>query len=222
MNLGIASPVKATSWWMWFAALALGGSALATPAWALASTTACVPVPPDAALGSDLALADDEVLDRAWRCTDLDGEHLLTTSRLRHPGQRGIEVQFTLRTRQNKGWHKDWQARDFVLGPLSSEAGARNQVLVKDADADGRIEVYISYVLPGPSQAVDEGKLLVFTHGRKYAIRGAIPRSPDDFGSRQIGSAFYDLPSPIQNQALSLWDRLSQRSAVQPVNSTPR
>ncbi|MEY4765049.1 MAG: hypothetical protein RI907_1722 [Pseudomonadota bacterium] len=163
-----------------------------------------------AALAGSLALAADETLDQAWRCTDVDGEHLLTVTRLQNPGQRGTQVLFTQRTRQGGTWKKDWQARDFFLSPVDNSPVRRNRVLLRDADGDGRIEAYIGYVLPGSSQTVDEGKLLVFSTGRKFAIRGAIPRGPDDFGSRQIGTAFHELPSPVQAQALDLWDQLSK------------
>jgi hypothetical protein len=138
------------------------------------------------------------------------GEHLVTVSRVRNPGQRATQVLFTQRTRLNGNWKKVWQARDFLVAASDPAQGARNRVLLKDADGDGRMEAYIAYVLPGPSQSVDEGKLLVFSQGRKYAIRGAIPRSPDDFGSRQIGSAFHELPGSVQAQALDLWDQLSK------------
>jgi hypothetical protein len=171
-------------------------------------------------LVAELALPADEVLDQAWRCVDQDGEHLVTVSRVRNPGQRATQVLFTQRTRLNKGpWKKAWQARDFLVASVDPSQGARNRVLLKDADGDGRMEAYIAYVLPGPSQSVDEGKLLVFSRGKKYAIRGAIPRSPDDFGSRQIGSAFQELPSSVQSQALSLWDQLSKPRALVPVRT---
>jgi hypothetical protein len=168
---------------------------------------------------AELALPVDEVLDQAWRCVDQDGEHLVTVSRLRNPGQRGTQVLFTQRTRLNGNWKKIWQARDFLVAATDPAQGARNRVLLKDADGDGHIEAYIAYVLPGPSQSVDEGKLLVFSQGKKYAIRGAIPRSPDDFGSRQIGSAFHDLPGSVQAQALNLWDQLSKPRPLPPVRT---
>jgi hypothetical protein len=170
-------------------------------------------------LQAELALPLDEVLDQAWRCVDQDGEHLVTVSRVRNPGQRATQVLFTQRTRQNGNWKKVWQARDFLVAATDPAQGARNRVLLKDADGDGRMEAYIAYVLPGPSQSVDEGKLLVFSQGKKYAIRGAIPRSPDDFGSRQIGSAFHDLPGSVQAQALNLWDQLSKPRPLSPVRT---
>ncbi len=172
------------------------------------------------ALHPELDLQADEVLDQAWRCTDQAGEHIVTVSRVRSPGQRGTQVLFTQRSRQSKGWKRDWQARDFFIAPTDRLAETRNRVVLTDADHDGHLEVYIGYVLPGPSQSVDEGKLLVFFNGRKYAIRGAIPRSLDDFGSRQIGSAFYALPNAVQEQALTLWDQLSKPTALQNVRSS--
>ncbi len=170
-------------------------------------------------LQAELALPADEVLEQAWRCVDQDGEHLVTVSRVRNPGQRATQVLFTQRTRLNGHWKKAWQARDFLLAPMDPTQRARNQVLLKDADGDGRMEAYIAYVLPGASQSVDEGKLLVFSRGKKYAIRGAIPRGPDDFGSRQIGSAFLELPGTVQSQALSLWDQLSKPRPWVPVRT---
>jgi hypothetical protein len=170
-------------------------------------------------LQADLALPAEEVLEQAWRCVDQDGDHLVTVSRVRNPGQRATQVLFTQRTRLNGHWKKAWQARDFLVAPAEPTQSARNQVLLKDADGDGHMEAYIAYVLPGPSQSVDEGKLLVFSRGKKYAIRGAIPRSPDDFGSRQIGSAFQELPGTVQSQALSLWDQLSKPRPVVPVRA---
>ncbi len=170
-------------------------------------------------LMAELALPVDEVLDQAWRCVDQDGEHLVTVSRVRNPGQRATQVLFTQRTRQNGNWKKVWQARDFLVAATDPAQGTRNRVLLKDADGDGRMEAYIAYVLPGPSQSVDEGKLLVFSQGKKYAIRGAIPRSPDDFGSRQIGSAFHELPGSVQAQALNLWDQLSKPRPLPPVRT---
>jgi hypothetical protein len=172
-----------------------------------------------AKLSPALDLQTDEQLDQAWVCTDQAGEHVVTVSRVRSPGQRGTEVLFTQRSRQAKGWKKDWQARDFLIAPTEHGSETRNRVVLNDVDHDGHLEAYIAYVLPGPSQSVDEGKLLVFFNGRKYAIRGAIPRSPDDFGSRQIGSAFYALPAAVQAQALSLWDQLSKPQGLQPVKS---
>jgi hypothetical protein len=198
-------------------AVALPGHA-ATPATASSGTCPQQAADP-AKLSLELDLQTDESLDQAWLCTDQSGEHVVTVSRVRSPGQRGTEVLFTQRSRQAKGWKKDWQARDFFIAPPDRGTEARNRVLLKDVDHDGHLEAYIAYVLPGPSQSVDEGKLLVFFNGRKYAIRGAIPRSPDDFGSRQIGSAFYALPAAVQAQALSLWDQLSQPQGLQPVKS---
>jgi nucleoid-associated protein YgaU len=170
-------------------------------------------------LQADLALPAEEVLEQAWRCVDQDGEHMVTVSLVRNPGQRATQLLFTQRTRMNGHWRKAWQARDFLVAPVDPTQSARNQVLLKDADGDGRMEAYIAYVLPGPSQSVDEGKLLVFSRGKKYAIRGAIPRSPDDFGSRQIGSAFQELPGTVQSQALSLWDQLSKPRPWVPIRS---
>jgi hypothetical protein len=185
----------------------------------------CPTQPEDAsALTPPLDLQTDEVLDQAWRCTDQAGEHIVTVSRVRSPGQRGTQVLFTQRSRQAKGWKKDWQARDFFIAPTDRLAETRNRVVLHDADHDGHLEAYIAYVLPGPSQSVDEGKLLVFFNGRKFAIRGAIPRTQDDFGSRQIGSAFYALPAAVQEQALSLWDQLSKpgsQPTLQPVRASP-
>ncbi len=211
-------------------ALALPGVARAAPPASPASEAVrrthaeparrdCPSQPEDtSALTPALDLQTDEVLDQAWRCTDQAGEHIVTVSRVRSPGQRGTEVLFTQRSRQAKGWKKDWQARDFFIAPTDRLAETRNRVMLRDADHDGHLEAYIAYVLPGPSQSVDEGKLLVFFNGRKFAIRGAIPRSQDDFGSRQIGSAFYALPAAVQEQALALWDQLSQ-PAAQPMRA---
>lgn len=193
---------------------------VATNARGATPTLVCPEQPQDPrTLTPELSLPADEVLDQAWRCNDQDGDHLVTVSRQRNPGQRGTQVLFTQRTRQNGAWKKDWQARDFLVAQQDQANGTRSRVLLKDADGDGRVEAYIAYVLPGPSQAVDEGKLLVYFQGRKYAIRGAIPRSLDDFGSRQIGSAFHELPGLVQTQALLLWDELSKPRPLQAVRT---
>lgn len=174
---------------------------------------------PHGQLQAELALPSDEQLAQAWRCQDADGEHLVTVSWVRQPGQRAAQLLFTQRTKLALTWKKGWQARDFVMGPADGHLATTvtaPRVVLRDADGDGRIEAYLGYILPGPTQAVDEGKLLVFFNARKFAIRGAIPRSAEDFGSRQIGTAFHDLPVPVQQQALGLWDALSHPQPLQP------
>ncbi len=157
---------------------------------------------------SALPLQADEQLTAAWWCTDAEGEQWVTVSWVRSPAQRAAQLLFTQRLQQGTGWKKGWQARDFVMGPLAAQAQTP-RVVLRDADGDGRVEAYLAYVLPGPTQAVDEGKLLVFFNGRKFVIKGAIPRGADDFGSRQIGSTFLELPGTVQQQALNLWDQMS-------------
>lgn len=201
---GIASMLMA-------AAVALAASwAVAAPASASASTPSARCTEQNLADHrlTDLPLQVDEQLAAAWWCTDADGEQWVTVSWVRSPAQRAAQLLFTQRLHQGGAWKKGWQARDFVMGPLEASPPTP-RVVLRDADGDGRVEAYLAYVLPGPTQAVDEGKLLVFFNGRKFVIKGAIPRGADDFGSRQIGSTFQELPGTVQQQALNLWDQLS-------------
>jgi hypothetical protein len=154
-------------------------------------------------------IAVEGKLTQAWACKDASGEHVVTASQ--QPAsdkQLGTELMFVKFSRNGTAWKKDWQARDYR--PDSRlRSPTPELVILKDADGDGVLDVFIAYALPGPGAATDEGKLLVFYKDRKYAIRGAIARTPDDFGSRQISPNFMTLPQPVQTEALKLWDKLS-------------
>lgn len=160
---------------------------------------------------------------QAWACKDAVGEHLIQAIHQASTDPLwGTQLLFTKHTRTPSGWKKDWQARDFVLTPPSTPIA--EILLIKDADGDSLADVFIAYTLPGQDKANDEGKLLVFYKDKKYAIRGAIARSPDDFGSRKISPDFLTLPQAVQTQALQLWDKLSAPgsgpSATTPVFNT--
>lgn len=164
---------------------------------------------PAAMLGPQMGLSTPGEVTQAWSCKDARGDHVLVVSHQATGSKpQGTELLFTKRTRTAAGWKKDWQARDYLSEPPSS-ASNPEVVLMKDADGDGLADVFIGYALPRPTAASDEGKLLVYYKDRKYAIRGAIARTPSDFGSRKIDPDFSTLPQAIQTQALQLWDKIS-------------
>lgn len=195
---------------LWFVRLghglfaALLALAMAHPAGAC--TARAVPA---SVLGKQLGITEEGSLAQAWSCTDAGGEHVLTISRVASSDRgQGTQLLFVKRTRTATGWRKAWQARDFVAEPMASAPGPE-LVMMKDVDSDGLADIFIAYALPRPTAASDEGKLLIYYKDHKYAIRGAIARTPDDFGSRKLDPAFGTLPQPLQLQALKLWDQLS-------------
>jgi hypothetical protein len=197
----------------------LGLLALAAPAWAGAS---CAPKPLALELVSaQITLAPLEQLTQAWACKDSQGDHIVTASRLPASDKRlGTQLLFVKRTHTGSSWKKDWQARDFL--PESPMTLAPVEIVtLKDADGDGLAETFIAYALRSPGALLDEGKLLVFYKDQKYAIRGAIPRTPDDFGSRKISPSFLTLPASVQAQALLIWDKLSVPASA-PIRTSGR
>lgn len=169
---------------------------------------------PTASLNETLGLYTEGRVTQAWACKDASGEHVLMASRQASPDpQFAMQLSFVKHTRTPSGWKKDWQARDFLVTPPG--ASMPEIMLIKDVDGDSLADVFIAYTLPGQDKATDEGKLLVFYKDKKYAIRGAIARTPDDFGSRKISPNFLSLPPVVQAQALQLWDKLSAPASGQ-------
>jgi len=163
---------------------------------------------PLASLSETLGLRTEGHVTQAWACKDASGDHVMMAARLASPDpQFATQLSFVKHTRTPSGWKKDWQARDFLAA--TNTPGAPEFMLIKDVDGDSLADVFIAYTLPGQDKATDEGKLLVFYKDKKYAIRGVIARTPDDFGSRKVSDNFLALPQPIQAQALQLWDKLS-------------
>lgn len=159
-------------------------------------------------------LPADSQITQAWSCKDRAGEQLVVAARVAtdaHAPRHGPVLLFQKFTHTPHGWKRNWQARDFprpvatALGPASTG----EVILLGDYDGDGVADILIAYTLPGQPMPPDEGKLLVFYKDQKYTIRGAIARSPGDFGSRKMFGNFASLPQPIQARALQLWERLS-------------
>lgn len=195
---------------MWLPAAVALGFALAAPSSALAC--AARPVPLDS-LSGKLDLPKASWLTQAWSCHDAQGEELVIAAHA--PAQKngsglGEELIFQKYRQTASGWKKDWQARDFLGPGLTSRANTSSElILIGDFDGDGLADIFIAYTLPGQPVPPDEGKLLVFHKDQKYALRGAIARSRNDFGSRKITARFLTLPQPLQDQALKLWDKLN-------------
>lgn len=185
---------------------------LLLPAVALACTSRPQPLSSlTQRLGS---LPADSQITQAWSCKDSTGEQLVVASRVAtdaHAPGRGPSLLFQKFTHTAHGWKRHWQARDFpspraaTIGPASTS----EVIHLGDYDGDGVADILIAYTLPGQPVPPDEGKLLIFYKDQKYAIRGAIARSPGDFGSRKMSSNFASLPQPIQARALQLWERVS-------------
>lgn len=179
-----------------------------------ARACAARPIPLDSLAGK-LDLPKQAWLTQAWSCRDTQGEELVIAAHApaiaqknsAHPGE---ELLFQKYRQTSSGWKKDWQARDFLGPTLTRHANSHAElILMGDFDHDGLADVFIAYSLPGQPVPPDEGKLLVFHKDQKYALRGAIARSRDDFGSRKITSHFLTLPQTLQDQALRLWDKLN-------------
>jgi hypothetical protein len=174
---------------------------------AQACTARTLPTKP---LASQLDLPKESQITQVWSCKDTSGEQLVVAALAHASGQtHGEELLFLKYTQTSNGWKKNWQARDFLNDATSASLPPTEHVLLQDVDGDGLAEVFIAYSLPGQAAALDEGKLLVYYKDHKYAIRGAIARTPNDFGSRKIPASFLTLPPAIQNQALKLWDKLT-------------
>jgi hypothetical protein len=171
---------------------------------------ACTAVPlPLASVNDRLGMPIEGQVSQAWACKDSAGEHVVLATRQNAPEPlQGTQIQFSKLTKASAGWKRDWQARDF-LRDGGNHLTSSEIVLLKDVDGDGLAEIFIAYVLPGQTGEPDNGKLLVYVKDHKYAIRGAIARTANDFGSRKMDVGFQSLPTSIQTQAIQLWDRLS-------------
>ncbi|MGC4062090.1 MAG: hypothetical protein QM749_15075 [Aquabacterium sp.] len=171
---------------------------------------ACTAVPlPLASVNDRLNVPLEGEISQAWACKDTVGEHIVLATRQMAPEPvQGTQIQFSKFTKSASGWKRDWQARDFLLDS-GSRISTSEIILLKDVDGDGLAEVFIAYSLPGRTGEPDTGKLLVYYKDHKYAIRGAIARTANDFGSRKMDAGFQALPAQIQAQALQLWDKLS-------------
>jgi hypothetical protein len=171
---------------------------------------ACTAVPlPLASVNDRLNMPLEGEISQAWACKDNVGEHIVLAARQSAPEPlQGTQLQFSKYTKSASGWKRDWQARDFLLDG-GNHISSSEIILLKDVDGDGQAEVFIAYSLPGRAGEPDTGKLLVYYKDHKYAIRGAIARTPSDFGSRKMDAGFQALPAQIQAQALQLWDKLS-------------
>jgi hypothetical protein len=189
------------------------------------------------ALASAVQLAKDERVSQAWTCSDSMGEQVIVASRQAMTGNiQGTQIAFYKLVKSASGWKRVWQARDFqhdLIRPTRDGAPdtmvnairpavSADNVLLKDVDGDGLAETFIAYKLPGRAGEPDTGKLLVFYKDQKYAIRGAVARTNNDFGSRKLSDGFAALPTGIQTQALQLWDVLSlppghQLAPTQPI-----
>jgi hypothetical protein len=193
-------------------------SLMSPQAWACKAKTI-----PFVALASVVQLGKDEQVTQAWTCTDSTGEQIIVASRQVSTGSiRGTQLAFYKLVKAASGWKRVWQARDFqhdvnppareglreVLSTVDKPL-AGDTVVLKDVDGDGLAEVFIAYKLPGRTGEPDTGKLLVFYKDQKYAIRGAVARTSNDFGSRKLSDGFLNLPASVQKQALQLWDQFS-------------
>ena len=172
-------------------------------------------------LKTQIGLLSQGQISQAWACTDKAGEHWVVASKLPlGDHEHKVQLLFAQFTRTASGWKKNWQARDFL--PAQTKAASAEMIVIKDTDGDGLAEVFLAYALTGQAAAQGEGKLLVYYKDKKYAIRGAIAQTANDFGSRKIEPDFLTLPQPVQHQALQLWDKLSApASASKTATSNP-
>jgi hypothetical protein len=176
----------------------------------LAPAQACTAVPwPLTSAADRLGLSLDGQVRQAWSCRDAQGEHVVLTMQLPTADGTHSQIQFVKYSKVGSRWKRDWLARDFL--PIASVSTPPVEiVLLKDVDGDGVAETFVAYTLPGRVGEPDTGKLLVYYKDRKYAIRGAVARTADDFGSQKVDEDFETLPAAVRAQAFQLWDRLSQ------------
>jgi hypothetical protein len=152
---------------------------------------------------------------QAFGCKDAEGDQVFVETRMpggvvagkRQPMALSF-YQFTMGA--NGVATRRWQARDFIPADAHPAKAQRNaRFVVRDIDGDGTAEAFISYALPGQGSNPDEGKLLVFYKDRKFAIRGAVAATANDFSTRNLDAAFNALPPAVQSYALGLWDSVA-------------
>ena len=135
---------------------------------------------------------------KAYACRDPEGRHLFLASGIPQlksvPDAGSTEVHFYKYTQSGDTWTKKWEARDFLLGAGSGIDVANFEVQAADGGASS--VAYMAYRLRTAGVPTEEAKLLVFYKDRKFAVRGAIARSADDFASRNIDAGFSALAGP--------------------------
>jgi hypothetical protein len=73
-----------------------------------------------------------------------------------------------------------WKIHDEVKPGLTQVSLFRPSFSVQDVDGDGSRETFFGYYFPGEGMDPVDFKFLVHKDGKKFAIRGQLPRSEDD------------------------------------------
>ena len=107
---------------------------------------------------------------------------------------------------------KEWKLRDFNSNQLESIGYDSKSLVAKDWDGDGRIDAMFWYYKTCDGMDPDTLKLMVYTQGKKLAVRGLVPKMAEDRSQfeRILDPAFKAAPKAFEQVAIAKWDSLVQ------------
>ncbi len=190
------------------ALLTLSLSAIGT----VAKDKAVTPLPPPDSLPVAWRLPG-KLLDLVrWR--DAGGENLLAVAEVGNGdfGEPGYRSELHALQLVSEGTKKArvWKLYDFNSNALESMAYSRGSYAVRDLDGDGHAEVAFWYYKTCDGMDPDTLKYMLYSRGRKYAIRGTMPKHVEDMGryGKRLDPSFSSAPKGFQAHASSEWERL--------------
>jgi hypothetical protein len=142
------------------------GKGTATPSAAGAATSWCAPEKEAGLASWDAGTARMRVSYCASESTDAQGVTVFSRLDVRQQDRASGKVV--------------WKIHDEVKPGLRQVRLFRPGFATVDVDGDGNRETFIGYYFPGEGLEPVEFKFLAHKDGKKYAIRGQLPRSQED------------------------------------------
>jgi len=111
-----------------------------------------------------------------------------------------------------------WKIRDGVGAGRKAPQVFVPGVVALDVDGDGSKETFFGYHFPSPGPAPLQVKFMAHRDGRKFAIRGALPRTESDTGSStsKFDTAFAAASPRFKAAAESLYTDFATRLCADP------
>lgn len=105
-------------------------------------------------------------------------------------------------------WKQLWKIWDYAPNPLSSVSydSATINVIDLENDSVGEVDFFYTISFEGADPWIL--KYMFHKEGKKFAIRGTLPVSPDDTSryERNIENAFNTLPAVYKEYSIKRWD----------------
>jgi hypothetical protein len=122
------------------------------------------------------------------------------------------EISAVQGARSKDGFSKTWKLWDFASNVLESVEYEKGQMDIRDLDGDGKMEVSFWYQKIQDGNDPDTLKFFIYQQGKKFAIRGLIPKVAEDIPKYEkvADKALLQGPKPILEYANAKWDSLTK------------